>query len=88
MTELILISKREAAKALSISVRTLDYLIAAKELTVRRVGRRCLIPRKSLEDFARRDHATGRNENVRHDQSETTREFDSEQVTRKGQENV
>lgn len=58
MSELILISKRDAAKALSISLRTLDNLIAAKQLTVRRVGRRCLIPRKALEDFARRDHST------------------------------
>ena len=58
MSEAILISKRDAAKALSISLRTLDNLIASKELTVRRVGRRCLIPRRALEDFARRDHAT------------------------------
>lgn len=58
MTELILISKRDAAKALSISLRTLDNLIASKELAVRRVGRRCLIPRKALEEFARRDHRT------------------------------
>lgn len=58
MTEAILISKRDAAKALSISLRTLDYLIAAKEITVRRVGRRCLIPRTACEAFARRDHST------------------------------
>jgi len=48
MSEAILISKRDAAKALSISLRTLDNLIASKELTVRRVGRRCLIPRTAL----------------------------------------
>jgi excisionase family DNA binding protein len=58
MSETILISKRDAAKALSISLRTLDNLISAKEITVRRVGRRCLIPRKALEEFARRDHST------------------------------
>jgi len=58
MTEAILISKRDAAKALSISLRSLDYLIAAKEITVRRVGRRRLIPRTALEAFARRDHST------------------------------
>jgi excisionase family DNA binding protein len=58
MTDPILISKRDAAKALSISLRTLDYLIASKELAVRRVGRRCLIARKSLEEFARHDHPT------------------------------
>jgi excisionase family DNA binding protein len=64
MSEAILISKRDAAKALSISLRTLDNLIASKELTVRRVGRRCLIPRRALEDFARRDHATQANDQI------------------------
>lgn len=58
MSEAILVSKKEAARVLSVSLRTIDNLIAAKELTVRRLGRRCLIPRRSLEDFARRDHAT------------------------------
>jgi excisionase family DNA binding protein len=58
MNEMILVSKREAARALSISVRTLDNLIAAREIAVRRVGRRCLISRRTLEEFARRDHAT------------------------------
>jgi len=58
MSETILISKRDAAKALSISLRTLDYLIASKELAVRRLGRRCLIPHRALEEFARRDQAT------------------------------
>jgi excisionase family DNA binding protein len=61
MTDVILISKRDAAKALSISLRTVDNLIASKELAIRRVGRRCLIPRRALEDFARRDHSTGHN---------------------------
>jgi excisionase family DNA binding protein len=56
--ETILMSKREAAKALSLSLRTVDYLIASKELAVRRIGRRCLISRQSLEEFARRDHST------------------------------
>jgi excisionase family DNA binding protein len=58
MNEPILISKKEAARALSVSLRTIDNLIAAKELAVRRVGRRCLIARRSLEEFARRDHST------------------------------
>lgn len=70
MSEPILISKREAARALSISLRTLDYLIASKELAVRRVGRRCLIPRKSLEEFARRDHFTKTAETVSSDLKE------------------
>jgi excisionase family DNA binding protein len=58
MNEPILVSKKEAARALSVSIRTVDNLIASKELAVRRVGRRCLIPRRSLEEFARRDHPT------------------------------
>ena len=54
----ILVSKREAARLLSLSLRTLDNLIGQRELLVRRVGRRVLIPRKALENFARRDHPT------------------------------
>ena len=56
MNELILISKRDSAKMLSISLRSLDYLIASKQLTARRIGKRVLIPRRALEEFARRDH--------------------------------
>ena len=56
MTDPILISKREAAKTLSISLRSLDYLLASKEICARRIGRRVLIPRRALEEFARRDH--------------------------------
>ena len=58
VSESILVSKREAEQALSLSVRTLDNLIVRKELTARRVGRRVLIPRAELERFARRDHKT------------------------------
>jgi excisionase family DNA binding protein len=58
MNEPILVSKREAAKALSISIRTLDYLIASKQLAARRIGKRVLVPRRALESFARRDHPT------------------------------
>jgi excisionase family DNA binding protein len=58
MNEPILVSKKEAARVLAVSLRTVDNLIAAKELAVRRLGRRCLIPRKSLDEFARHDHPT------------------------------
>jgi excisionase family DNA binding protein len=58
MNEPILVSKKEAAQVLSVSLRTVDNLIAAKEPAVRRLGRRCLIPRAALEAFARRDHST------------------------------
>ena len=54
----ILISKREAAIALGVSVRTVDNLIQCKELQARRVGRRTLIAVAELERFARRDHRT------------------------------
>jgi excisionase family DNA binding protein len=47
--------KLDAIKALGgISVRTLERLISAKQLKVVRIGRRVLIPRKSLEEFCKR----------------------------------
>jgi excisionase family DNA binding protein len=64
MNEPILVSKKEAARVLSVSLRTVDNLIASKELAVRRLGRRCLIPRRALEEFARRDHATQANDPI------------------------
>ncbi len=56
----LMYTKAEAAKMLSLSVRTIEYLIASKELTVRRVGKRVLVPYSSLLAFTRRDHPTGR----------------------------
>jgi excisionase family DNA binding protein len=60
--ESILLSKREAARSLSISVHTLDKLIAEEKVPVRRIGRRVLIARQYLEQFAlRKDvHANAR----------------------------
>jgi excisionase family DNA binding protein len=55
----ILVSKRTAATALSVCLRTIDNLIAAKQLPCRRIGRRTLIPYASLVAFARRDHTGG-----------------------------
>jgi excisionase family DNA binding protein len=52
-------SRGEAAEMLSISPRTLDRLIAEKQLPVRRIGRRVLITRDALEKFTRKDHETG-----------------------------
>lgn len=52
-------TKVEAAKALGLSLRTIDNLIAAKELTVRRIGRRVVIPATSLHALIRGDHRTG-----------------------------
>lgn len=65
-TEKVLYTKREAAQLLSISVRSLDYLIVSQQLPTRRIGRRVLVHRDSIEQFARADHmsihtlATGR----------------------------
>jgi excisionase family DNA binding protein len=54
----LLYSKKETADALGVSQRTVDNLIARKELAVRRVGRRVLVPLSELARFTRRDHAT------------------------------
>ena len=52
------VSKRDAAAMLSLCVRTIDNLIATKELPCRRVGKRVLIPYSALLAFCRHDHAT------------------------------
>jgi excisionase family DNA binding protein len=52
----ILFSKKDAAHALSISLRSLEYLIARKELPTRHIGKRVLVPIAALQQFARRDH--------------------------------
>jgi excisionase family DNA binding protein len=57
-TTKLLLSKRDCAAALSVSVRTVENLIARKELVARRIGSRTLIPVASLEAFTKRDHAT------------------------------
>lgn len=45
-------SRREAASALSVSLRTIDGLVADCTLPVLRLGKRVLIPKKSLDEFA------------------------------------
>jgi excisionase family DNA binding protein len=57
-TEKVLYTKRETAHLLSISLRSLDYLIFSQQLPTRRIGRRVLVHRDSIEQFARRDHTT------------------------------
>jgi len=52
----LLYDRKSAALQLSISVRSLDYLISKKELAVRRMGKKILIPRSELVKFARKDH--------------------------------
>jgi hypothetical protein len=46
----------EAAGMLSISCRALDYLVANKQLFIRRIGTRVLIPLSELRRFSRSDH--------------------------------
>ena len=41
---------------LSLSQRSLDYLLANGELNVRRIGSRVLIPLSELQRYARIDH--------------------------------
>jgi excisionase family DNA binding protein len=57
-TEALAMSKVEAAQMFGVSVRTVDRLIALKELPVRRLGRRVLIPRNSLQTLLQADHPT------------------------------
>jgi excisionase family DNA binding protein len=52
----ILVGRREAARMLSISQRSIDYLVANKQLNVRRIGGRVLIPVNELRRYARADH--------------------------------
>jgi hypothetical protein len=41
---------------LSISIRSVDYLIATKLLSTRRIGARVVIPIEDVRRFARADH--------------------------------
>lgn len=58
----LLYNRSEAAKMLSISLRTLDTLLASKQLAARRIGKRVLITNQSLLNFVRRDHRTPKKE--------------------------
>lgn len=51
----ILYARQEAARLLSVSVRTIDRLISTKALAVRRIGRSVLIPHVELMKLSRRD---------------------------------
>jgi excisionase family DNA binding protein len=52
----LLYDRKSAAIALSISVRTLDYLIARRSFRTTRIGRKILIPSEELRRFARANH--------------------------------
>ncbi len=48
---------KDAAACLSLSVRSIGYLVARGDLKVRSVGKKKLIPAVELERFAEQDHA-------------------------------
>ena len=52
----LLYDRKEAARQLSISVRSLDYLIAGKQLETRRIGRKVLVTRASLVRYSAANH--------------------------------
>jgi excisionase family DNA binding protein len=54
--EKILYSKKDAAYCLSISLRSLSYLIERGELPIRKIGGRVLLEKRELDKFSRRDH--------------------------------
>jgi excisionase family DNA binding protein len=58
LTEPIAFSRREAADALRVSLRTLDYLLVQGKLQGRHIGRRIVIPRSEVEKLLRRDTPT------------------------------
>jgi len=55
LTQSIAFTRREAADALRVSLRTIDYLLAQGKMRGRRIGRRIVIPRVEIEKFLRRD---------------------------------
>lgn len=57
-TDKLAVGIREAAQMLSVSPRTIQNYIQAKVLTGRKIGRRTVIPVRSLETFLRTDHAS------------------------------
>lgn len=52
----LLVSKKDAARATSLSVRSIEYAIARGDLQSRVIGRRRLVVYRSLLRFVERDH--------------------------------
>src|SRR6202035_1258632 len=52
----LLFSRRDTAEALSLSIRSIDYLITTGRLSARRVGGEILIPASAVRRFAREAH--------------------------------
>ncbi len=56
MESRLLYDRKEAARQLSISVRSLDYIIASKAVVTRRIGRKVLVTHASLIQYAKGNH--------------------------------
>jgi excisionase family DNA binding protein len=69
----VALSKRQAAQALGVSVRTIDNCIAHQKIRVLRIGRRVLVPMNSIEAALKRGaletHPGNRNSDPRRDSS-------------------
>src|ERR1017187_2058391 len=52
----LLYDRKTAARQLSISVRSLDYIIAGKGLDTRRIGKKVLVTHASLMRYASGNH--------------------------------
>jgi len=52
----LLLTRHDAAFALSLSVRSIDYLIASGKVTTRRIGSRVLVTADSVRRFAASNH--------------------------------
>jgi excisionase family DNA binding protein len=48
----LLYDRKEAARQLSISVRSIDYMVTSRKITTRRIGSRVLIPHAELVRLA------------------------------------
>ena len=57
LSEKLLLSRKDVAEITGLSVRSVDYLLSRAELSAKKVGRRTLITRASLEKFCRSDRA-------------------------------
>lgn len=57
-TKKLAVGIEEAAVLLSVSPRFVRNLIRSQTIVARKVGRRTLIPVRSLERFLRKDHAS------------------------------
>ena len=55
-TTQMLYSRKQVAYQLGLSLRSVDYLIARKALTTRRIGKKVLVPHGELVRFSRQDH--------------------------------